>query len=120
MTQDENSDQIFASDTGNGRIKIYSENFQNVQGTIGFGELQKPSGIDISPVSGDIYVIDAEARSVRVYGKDGTSKGVFVENLPLFQGNITCREDLRVHYTDDIGVLPGTECIPVGIVVDNS
>ncbi len=122
MTADETNNEVYVSDTGNGRIQAYSAVNVNAWGepidengdivdsdnpfasrTIGFSELQKPSGISISPVNGDIYVVDAGTRNVRVYGKDGTSKGVFVSDLPTFIRDIRCSYEFNRFYENAFG-----------------
>ena len=71
------------------------------------------------------------ARNVRIYGKDGTNKGIFVDGLPLFTRDIGCSYDFaRFYYgnepqgpgmgSTDFIDLNNEECVPVGIAVDNS
>jgi sugar lactone lactonase YvrE len=90
--------QVYVSDTGNKRIRVYALDGDTVThrfdvglGGSGPGELDEPNSVVVHPVDGRIFIVDTWNRRISVFNKEGG----FLTSFPV-----------RAWYNKDSGSLP--------------
>ncbi len=103
--------RIFVSDSVAGRVHVFSDQGRKYSGSFGAERMQRPTGMSINNLTGELLVLDTLASRILVYdewslqfkrsvgGEDGAS-----ENLPVFHypTNIAVAGDGRVYVTDSL------------------
>jgi uncharacterized protein (TIGR03663 family) len=107
----DSSEQVYVADTGNKRVRVYSQNGQWLRdigtGGSGIGQLDEPAGLTISP-QGLLYVADTWNRRISVFTLDGAALNIF----PNTEGQLVNYFRVR-GWVDDLGNRPYLAVDPV-------
>ncbi len=102
---------IFVSDSVAGRVHVFADLGREYAGSIGSGQLQRPTGVAVNHVTGELLVVDTLASQLMVYDEgslrfkravgenNGTADGAPTFHYPT---HITVAGDGQVYVTDSL------------------
>jgi len=103
--------RIYVSDSVAGRVHVFSDRGARYSGSIGAGQLQRPTGLAVNHKTGELLVLDTMASQLLVFdegdlslkrtlgGADGDTGSAPMFHFPT---NITVAGDGRVYVTDSL------------------
>ncbi len=103
---DRTRDTIYVTDSAAGTVRIFTDEGKTPAGALGTGELERPTGVAVNPVTDELLVVDTKQNAVYRYdlgtntlkghfGVNGSDDGEF--NFPT---NISVTRDGTILVTD--------------------